>query len=114
LNGSETVGLSWIVILAFLRLSTHATLFPEPISVDDGIALVRDWLAQDSAVTIDPTPRHLDVLGSLLAESGSFGNLVSDAHLAALAIEHNAVLISFDADFGRFKGLRWEQPPFES
>jgi toxin-antitoxin system PIN domain toxin len=111
LNGQETLGFSWTVLLAFLRLSTHPRVFPRPLAIPDAAAIVRDWLAQTVAVAVHPTPRHIDVLAGLLSESGAFGNLVNDAHLAALAIEHNAVLISFDTDFARFGGLRWEQPP---
>lgn len=71
---------------------------------------VRGWLAQPAAILVGPTPRHVDVLAGLLAETGTAGNLVNDAHLAALAVEHDARLVSFDADFGRFRGARWEQP----
>ena len=111
LNGPEAVGFSWTVLLAFLRLSTHPRVFPQPLAISDAVAVVREWLAQTGAVAVHPTQRHVDVLGGLLAESGGFGNLVNDAHLAALAIEHDALLISFDTDFARFAGLRWEQPP---
>ena len=111
LAGSETVGFSWVVLLAFLRLSTHSRVFPNPLSTGEAVEVVRAWLAQDSAIAIEPTARHVDVLSSLLAESGSFGNLVNDAHLAALAIEQNAVLVSFDTDVARFEGLRRELPP---
>ncbi len=97
-------------MLAFLRLATHRAVFPRPLSTEDAIATVRSWLAQPSVTVVEPTARHLDVLGGLLAETGTAGNLVSDAHLAALAVEHNAALVSFDADFGRYRGVRWEQP----
>lgn len=111
LNGQEALGFSWTVLLAFLRLATHPGVFPRPLEVPNAISIARDWLAQEAAVTIQPTARHSDVLGGLLSESGAFGNLVNDAHLAALAIEHNALLITFDSDFARFTGLRWERPP---
>jgi len=110
LSGQEAVGFAWVVLLAFLRLATHQAVFAQPLSVGEAMDAVRDWLAQPAALVVEPTPRHVDVLAGLLAETGTAGNLVNDAHLAALAVEHDAVLASFDADFGRFGGVRWEQP----
>jgi toxin-antitoxin system PIN domain toxin len=110
LGGEETVGFAWSVLLAFLRLTTHPAVFPQPRDAGAATAIVRAWTEQPTARLIDPTPRHLDVLSGLLAESGTAANLVSDAHLAALAVEHDAVLVTFDADFGRFAGLRTERP----
>jgi toxin-antitoxin system PIN domain toxin len=110
LGGEETVGFAWSVLLAFLRLTTHPAVFPQPLDAGAATAIVRAWTEQPTARLIDPTPRHLDVLSGLLAESGTAANLVSDAHLAALAVEHDAVLVTFDADFGRFAGLRTERP----
>ena len=71
------------------------------------IEACRAWLSQPQAVVVEPTTRHLDVLAGLLASAGTAGNLVSDAHLAALAVEHAAELVTFDADFGRYAGLNW-------
>jgi toxin-antitoxin system PIN domain toxin len=110
LNGEEPIGFSWTVVLAFLRLATHRAVFREPLSADDALATMGRWLAQRPASVVEPTSRHLDVLGGLLSESGTAGNLVNDAHLAALAIEYDAVIVSFDADFGRYRGVRREQP----
>lgn len=110
LAGREAVGFSWIVVLAFLRLATHPSVFPRPLATETATGAIREWLAQPAAVLVEPTPRHLDVLGGLLAETGTAGNLVSDAHLAALSVEHDAPVVSFDADFGRFRGVRWERP----
>ena len=110
LNGQEAVGFAWIALLAFLRLATHPAVFPRPLSVGDAIETLRQWLAQPPAMIVDPTSRHADVLAGLLTETGTAGNLVNDAHLAALAVEHGAVLVSFDADFSRFPGIRWEPP----
>jgi hypothetical protein len=110
LSGGATVGFAWIVVLAFVRLVTKDGLFPSPLSVDEAMDRVDAWLAQPSAVVVEPTGRHATLVRTLLAPLGSGGNLVSDAHLAALAIEHGGEVVSYDRDFGRFEGVRWEQP----
>jgi hypothetical protein len=104
------VGFTWLAIVAFLRLATHPAVFPAPLSLEEAGTIVRAWLAQPSATIVDPGPRHLDVMPSLLAPLGTGGNLVNDAHLAAIAIEHRGEVVSFDGDFGRFEGLRWRMP----
>jgi toxin-antitoxin system PIN domain toxin len=106
----RTVGFAWVAVLAFLRLSTRSGLFPKPLSVDDAVAVVEAWLSQPAAVVVHPTARHLSVLHGLIRPHGAAGNLVTDAHLAALAVEHGAELVSYDADFSRFPGLRWRRP----
>lgn len=110
LNGTTTVGFSWMVLLAFVRLATHPGVFDRPLAPGEALDLVRSWLAQPTAIVVEPTARHLEVVGQLLSTAGSAGNLVNDAHLAALAIEHDADLVSFDADFSRFAGVRWQRP----
>ncbi|MCW5981630.1 MAG: type II toxin-antitoxin system VapC family toxin [Bryobacteraceae bacterium] len=110
LSGPETVGLSWSVLLAFLRLTTRSGLFQKPLPVKAAFDLLDSWLAQPSVVTVEPTTQHIRVLRRLLLPSGTAGNLTSDAHLAALAIEHGAELCSSDNDFARFPGLRWRNP----
>ena len=110
LAGQETIGFSWSVLLAFVRLATHPAVFARPLTSEEAFAIVRAWLAQPSAVIVDPSPRHVDLVAGFLAEAGTAGNLVNDAHLAALAIEHDAALVSFDTDFARFAGLRREVP----
>lgn len=110
LAGREPVAFAWTALLAFLRLATHPAVFPRPLSAIEATDIVRAWLAQPPAVVVDPTPRHAGLLAGLLAQTGTAANLVNDAHLAALALEHGAVLVSFDADFGRFAGLRRETP----
>lgn len=110
LSGTETVALTWSVLLAFLRLSTSPTIFPNPMSVVKAFDIVDSWLQQPCTTVVHPTPRHSAVLRDLLGPPGIGGNLTSDAHLAALAIEHGAELYSCDWDFARFPGLRWVNP----
>lgn len=110
LSASETVALAWSVILAFLRVSTRAAIFERPLPANEAFDLIDGWLAQPCVTVIHPTDRHAAVLRELLEPLGTAGNLVGDAHLAALAIEHGAELCSSDADFSRFSGLRWVDP----
>jgi len=110
LSGQEAIGFSWNVLLAFLRLTTKPGLFRRPLSVDRAFDLMASWLNQPCAAIVHPGPRHLPVLRELLRPLGSGGNLTSDAHLAALAIENGAELCSSDADFARFQGLKWRNP----
>lgn len=110
LSGNETVALSWTVLLGFLRLTTNPRIMERPFSVDEALDYIDRWLAHPLTTVIDPTPRHASVLRDLLGEVGTAGNVVSDAHLAALAIEHGAELCSADRDFGRFAALRWTNP----
>jgi uncharacterized protein len=110
LSGQETVGFPWSVLLAFLRLTTRPGLFLHPLPIKTAFGLLASWLDQPSATIVHPGPRHLTVLSELLVPMGTGGNLTSDAHLAALAIEHGAELCSSDTDFARFKGLKWRNP----
>jgi toxin-antitoxin system PIN domain toxin len=110
LAGAEAVGFAWVVLLAFLRVGTNRSILPNAWSVDDATSQVQNWLAAPAAVVVEPTARHPEVLRGLLLESGAGGNLISDAHVAALAIEHGADLVSYDRDFARFRGLRHRLP----
>jgi toxin-antitoxin system PIN domain toxin len=110
LSGSDIVGLAWVPLLAFVRLTTKVGLFPSPLRPDDALRQVSDWCGAPGAVMVGPTARHADKLSNLLASVGTGGNLVNDAHLAALAIEHRAGIVSYDSDFGRFNGLQWGTP----
>ncbi len=110
LSGSQTVALSWTVLLGFLRLTTSPRIMRTPLDVAEAFDYIERWLAHPLTTVIDPTPRHASMLRDLLGPVGAAGNLVSDAHLAALAIEHGAELCSADRDFGRFPGLRWVDP----
>ncbi len=110
LSGSDTVGLTWVVLLAFIRLTTKEGLFPSPLRVDEAMGQVADWCQAPGAALVSPSVRHYDILGRLLDEVGAGGNLVNDAHLAALAIENRARIVSYDSDFGRFAGVHWDRP----
>lgn len=110
LRGTETVALAWAVLVGFIRLSTKPAVFAQPLQVETAIGFVEQWLAQPAVTVVHPTDRHAAVLRDLLAPLGAAGNLTSDAHLAALAIEHGATLCSCDNDFSRFAGLRWVDP----
>ena len=111
LSGDDTVAFAWIVLLAFVRLSTKVGLFPSPLSVDEAMDRVDAWLGAGPAVVVEPTPDHAGIVRRLLNGIGVGGNLVNDAHVAALAIEHRCGIVSFDNDFSRFPGVTWHLPP---
>jgi uncharacterized protein len=110
LAGEETIALPWVVILGFLRVCTNARILPQPLAPEQAMEVVDSWLARPPVILLDPTDAHWRVLRSVLAETGTAGNLTTDAHLAALAIEHDAELCSSDGDFARFGQLRWTNP----
>ena len=110
LSGGEAVALPWVVILGFLRLTTNARILPRPLTPKQAMTVVDGWLARPMVVALHPGDEHWHILRDLLAASGTAGNLTSDAHLAALAIEHGAELCSADGDFARFAQLRWVNP----
>jgi uncharacterized protein len=110
LSGSETFAFSWSVLIAFVRLGTNPRVFETPLALDAALDLVDSWLDQPCATVIHPTDRHSALLRELLGPLGTAGNLTTDAHLAALAIEHGAELCSADADFARFPMLRSVNP----
>lgn len=110
LGGSEAVGFAWTVILAFLRLTTSRAILENPLDVEEASAQLERWLDAPAAVLVEPTARHLALVRGLLREAGTAANLVNDAHLAALALEHGASIVSFDRDVGRFGGVRLRLP----
>ena len=110
LNGPGRVGIPWPSLLAFLRRVTNPRVFERPEPIADAGAQALAWLGRDTAWVPLPTERHAEVLGRLLALPGVHANLVPDADLAALAIEHGLILCSTDADFARFPGVRWANP----
>lgn len=110
LSGGATVGFAWIVLCAFVRLSTKSNLFPHPLSPDDAFDRVDAWLASPAGVVVDPGSFHGRLMRDLLRGVGHGGNLVNDAHLAALAIEQRGRVVSFDSDFDRFDGVGRVEP----
>jgi toxin-antitoxin system PIN domain toxin len=110
LNGAAPVGLPWPSLLTFVRLVSNPRVFERPEPVADAWRQVEAWLDCRPAWVPLPTDRHREVMGQLMRHPGLRANLVPDAHLAALAIEHGLVLCSADGDFARFPGLRWEDP----
>lgn len=104
------VGLPWAVLLGFVRLTTHARVFAEPLSASEALDRIDAWFSRRAVRILEPGPEHLVILRRLLEATGVAASLTTDAHLAALAIENQAELCSNDADFGRFPGLRWRNP----
>jgi toxin-antitoxin system PIN domain toxin len=110
LAGTEAVGLAWIALLAFIRIGTNASILPTPMTPDQATGQVEAWLGAPAAVVAHPTPRHASLLRGLLRDTGTAGNLTTDAHLAALALEHGADIVSYDRDFARFPGVQHRLP----
>ncbi|CAN5712070.1 type II toxin-antitoxin system VapC family toxin [soil metagenome] len=108
LSVTETVGFAIVVVLGFVRITTNPRIVANPITPSDAFEVIAEWLAQPPATVLHPGRRHLGVCRELLEAEGTAGNLTTDAHLAALAIEHGATLASFDGDFHRFRGLQLE------
>lgn len=105
LSATETVGFAMIVLLAFVRISTNARVMASPLSAAAAFDQVEEWMSQPPSALLHPGGRHLALWRELVEASGTAGNLTTDAHLAALAIEHGATLASFDGDLHRFAGL---------
>lgn len=110
LNGPARVGLPWHSLVAFMRIATHQRVFDRPLSPQVASAQVASWLAAPAAWVPSPTDRHGEVLGQLIDRYELRGNMISDAHLAALALEHGLELCSTDTDFARFREIRWLNP----
>ncbi len=110
LAGAETVALPWTVLLGFLRVSTHPRLFEAPLTPERATEIVDGWLARPNVVTLNPGDGHWAILRSLLSQTGTAGNLTTDSHLAAMAIENGCELCSTDSDFARFRRVRWVNP----
>ncbi|MDE0193942.1 MAG: type II toxin-antitoxin system VapC family toxin [bacterium] len=110
LNGTERVGMPWIVATGFVRLLTHPSVLRDPARPDVAVGFVAEWFRSPGVVGLNPGTQHLAIFAEAVAAAGVGGNLVTDAHIAALAIEYQAELHSNDSDFARFPGLRWRNP----
>lgn len=113
LSGSEPVGFCPIVLFSFLRLATNPRVFTQPMSVAEATSRMQAWLDRPNARVLYPGPEHMAEVFALLKAAGTAGNLVSDAQIAALAVEYRATIHSADTDFARFKGLDWINPLHE-
>lgn len=110
LRSGQVIGLPWVTIWAFIRISTNSRIWENPRSPKEAFAIVADWLRQPGVVPLNPGPLHAEILEKLVRAHGATGPLVTDAVLAAIAIEHGALLASTDQDFNRFPELRWVNP----
>jgi toxin-antitoxin system PIN domain toxin len=110
LSGTVPVCLCWSVVNAFVRIATNRRVFQRPLGIDEALSRVQSWFDQPCVRLIQPTDRHWEVFERMVREGQATAGLVSDAHLAALAIEHGCVLCSTDADFARFPSLKWSNP----
>ncbi|MFM9963504.1 MAG: type II toxin-antitoxin system VapC family toxin [Planctomycetaceae bacterium] len=110
LSNERPVGFAWNVLLGVVRISTKKGIFPKPLSTSQAMSFVDEWLAQAPSQVIHPSKEHSFHLHRLLNLAGTGGNLVSDAHLGALAIEYNGEVCSCDQDFDRFPGVAWFNP----
>jgi toxin-antitoxin system PIN domain toxin len=110
LGGTTAVGFPWPSLLSFLRIVTNPRVFEQPEPISQAWQQVTEWLGCENAWIPQPGDRHAEILAGLLADPSVRANLVHDAHIAALAIEHGLQLCSTDGDFGRFAGLRWTNP----
>lgn len=110
INGDETVALPWVVLSGFLRVATNPRVFPHPLDVERACTMVDEWLALEIVFIPTEKPAHWVALRALLVAAGTAANLTTDAHIAAIAITHDATVVSFDRDFRRFDGLRVKNP----
>jgi uncharacterized protein len=110
LSGPVRIGLPWVSLTAFLRIATHPRASTNPLSPGDAWSCIEDWLGAEPAWIPEPTPRHADLLSRLVVDGDLRGNLIPDAHLAALALEHGVGVCSADSDFARFPQLSWVNP----
>jgi uncharacterized protein len=110
LSGTEPIGLPHVVIFGFIRVGTNARVFRRPMSVREAAGHVRSWLSQPAAQLLSPGPDHTERVLTLLETAGTGGNLVTDAQIAAITLEHDAILHTADMDFVRFENLRWFNP----
>ena len=110
LSGAEPICLCWPVLTAFIRIGTNVRLHRRPLTLGEAVERVQSWFDQPCVRIIHPGEQHWAIFQVMLRDGKAIGSLVSDAHLAAMAVEHNCILQSTDMDFARFKGLKWNNP----
>jgi uncharacterized protein len=110
LSGNEGIGIAWVTILGFIRITTHRQIFINPLSPQQASSCIDLWLSLPQVHLTNPSSEHFLKLKTHLENLGTAGNLTTDAHLATLAIERGYTLYSTDADFHRFSGLKWINP----
>lgn len=110
LSGTSPVCLCWFGITAFIRIATNRRIFKHPLSITQAVRRVQSWIEQPCVRIIHPTESHWKILKTLLRDGQASANLVSDAHIAALAVAHGCILYSTDSDFSRFPKLKWKNP----
>jgi len=110
LSGNQYVGISWAVALKFVRVWTNPRVFANPMTVDQAASHVESWLARPLVQVLNPGPRHAELVFRFLRAAGEGGNLTTDAHLAALAMESRGIVYTADTDFLRFAGVKWVNP----
>jgi toxin-antitoxin system PIN domain toxin len=110
LSGNKPVCLCWAVLSAFIRISTNPRVFENPLSLEQAQSRIQSWIDQPCTRIIRPTDQHWTTFQRMLADGQAVANLVTDAHIAALALEHGCTVASTDADFTRFPKLKWVNP----
>jgi uncharacterized protein len=110
LSGTRPVGISWVVALGFVRLWTSSRVFANPMPVDLAISHVESWLDRRVVRIVNPGPRHAELVFGFLRAEGRGGNMTTDAHLAAIAVESRGTIHTADTDFARFAGVQWVNP----
>lgn len=110
LSGESPVCLCWPILSAFIRITTNRQIFTHPLTMKQAITRVQSWMDQPCVRLIQPTENHWRIFKTMLIEGQASANLVVDAHLAALAVEHGCTLYSTDLDFSRFPNLKWKNP----
>jgi uncharacterized protein len=111
LSGPEVLIVPWTNVISYLRISTDPRIHPDANTLPEALAFIRALLESDVVIAGDPDQHHFERMAQMLRATGRGGNLVNDAHLAALALQYDATVVSFDNDFSRFPGVRWEPPP---
>lgn len=110
LDGGERIGLTWAVLMTYLRICSSPRVFPQPVAIGDLVGDVEDWVSRRMVRVVEPTATHLQAIRSIAEPLGLGGDIMNDVHLAALSIEYGAVVHTADRDFARFRGVRWFNP----